>query len=70
MPRMARNPMSTGAAMSQSRMASRAGQNSAAMYATATVTQMMQMNPPIDWSLLTMNFTSGLSFWASTFLLL
>ena len=47
MPRMARNPMSTGAAMSQIRMASKAGQNSAAMYAIAMTMQTVQISPPI-----------------------
>jgi len=46
-PRMAMNAMNTGIATSQSRMASRAGQNSAPVYDPAIVIQTTQINPPI-----------------------
>ena len=45
--RMAMKAMNTGIATSHSRMASRAGQKSATVYATAMATQTMQISQPI-----------------------
>ena len=56
--RMAVKAINTGIATSQSRMTSRAGQKSAAMYEIATVKQVMKISQPIPWSLLTIRFTS------------
>lgn len=46
MPRTAINAMNTGIVTSQSRMASRAGQKSATVYAAAMATQTMQISQP------------------------
>lgn len=57
-PKTAMNAMNTGIPMSQSLMASRAGQNKAVVYAIAITTQTAKISPPMPWSLFTLLLTS------------